>query len=114
MNPNFIPILTTVISVLGSLIVAFGTWHVQMKNEREKTSNEIKEMMNGLQDDITKINSTVQTQIALIEVKIDTLSDRVNKHNNLIERTYKLEQESAIHTEQIKVANHRIEDLEKK
>jgi hypothetical protein len=37
----------------------------------------------------------------------------VEKHNGVIERTYKLEQETAVHTEQIKVANHRIEDLER-
>lgn len=29
--------------------------------------------------------------IARLETKLDLLSDRVDKHNNLIERTYKLE-----------------------
>ena len=29
--------------------------------------------------------------IARLETKVDLLSDRVDKHNNLIERTYKLE-----------------------
>lgn len=29
--------------------------------------------------------------IARLETKLDMLSDRVDKHNNLIERTYKLE-----------------------
>lgn len=52
-------------------------------------------------------------QMAIIELKIDTLSDRVNKHNNLIERTYKLEEQAALQEEKIKVANHRIEDLER-
>lgn len=51
--------------------------------------------------------------IELIEYKLDELSRRVNKHNNLVERTYALEQHEAIIDEQIKVANHRIEDLEK-
>lgn len=31
--------------------------------------------------------------IARVETKIDTLSTRVEKHNNVIERTYKLETE---------------------
>lgn len=35
----------------------------------------------------------VDTQIALIEQKIDQLSTRVEKHNNVIERMYKLEGE---------------------
>lgn len=50
----------------------------------------------------------------LMTYRIEQLEQRVNKHNNLIERTYKLEQQEAIHDEQIKVANHRIEDLEKR
>lgn len=52
--------------------------------------------------------------IALIEYKIEELTKKVDKHNNLIERTYKLEEEARIHEEQIKVANHRIQDLEAK
>ena len=50
----------------------------------------------------------------LMTFRIEQLEQRVNKHNNLIERTYKLEQVEAIHDEQIKVANHRIDDLEKR
>ncbi len=50
--------------------------------------------------------------LALLDYKIGELQKHVDKHNNLIERTYKLEQESAVHDEQIKVANHRIDDLE--
>lgn len=114
MPESLIPVLTTVLSVAGSLLVAFGTWHTQMKIEREKTATEIKKMVDGLQDDITGINSNVQQQIAIIDLKIVELTKNVEKHNNVIERTYKLEQDSALHTEQIKVANHRIEDLERK
>lgn len=49
----------------------------------------------------------------LIEYKIDKLSERVDKHNSLIERTYELERKAAVVDEEIKVANHRIEDLER-
>lgn len=51
---------------------------------------------------------------ALMEYKMDELTKRVDKHNNVIERTYKLEQEFEVQQEQIKVANHRIQDLERK
>ena len=34
--------------------------------------------------------------VALIELKLDELSDRVNKHNQLIERTYRLESDTAL------------------
>lgn len=48
----------------------------------------------------------------LIEYKIDKLSERVDKHNSVVERTYKLEQDYAVVAEQIKVANHCLTDLE--
>ena len=49
---------------------------------------------------------------ALMEYKLDELTERVNKHNSLIERTYHLEEEVALHEEKIKVVNHILEDLE--
>lgn len=49
---------------------------------------------------------------ALMEYKLDELTKRVDKHNNLVERTYHLEEDMSVAKEQIKVANHRIEDLE--
>lgn len=54
-----------------------------------------------------------QKTIALMEYKLTELTKAVEKHNNLIDRTYRLEQDSALHEEQIKVMNHRIEDLER-
>ena len=51
--------------------------------------------------------------LALIEYKISELSERVAKHNQLIERTYKLEQQQTLTDERIKVANHRLDDLER-
>ncbi len=49
----------------------------------------------------------------LLEYKIEELTKKVEKHNNVIERTYKLEEHEALQDEKIKVANHRIEDLER-
>lgn len=49
---------------------------------------------------------------ALIEYRLDELTKRVDKHNNVIERTYKIEQALSVQQEQINVANHRIADLE--
>lgn len=39
---------------------------------------------------------------ALIEYRLKQLEEKVNKHNNLIERTYQLEKEVAILQEEIK------------
>ena len=51
---------------------------------------------------------------ALMGYRLDKLEEKVDKHNQVIERTYKLEESTAILEEKIKVANHRIDDLEAK
>lgn len=60
----------------------------------------------------------------LTTYRIEQLEKKVEKHNTVVERTYALERradnlESALHnhedlySEKIKVANHRIDDLER-
>lgn len=51
---------------------------------------------------------------AVTDEKIEELTRKVEKHNNLIERVYECERLLDVHEERIKVANHRIEDLENK
>jgi hypothetical protein len=53
------------------------------------------------------------TSNRLTNYRIQQLEVKVDKHNNLIERTYRLEEFNSILGEKIKVANHRIEDLER-
>ena len=48
----------------------------------------------------------------LTNYRIAQLEDKVNRHNNLIERVFKIEQHGAVLDEKIEVANHRISDLE--
>ncbi len=48
----------------------------------------------------------------LTNYRIEQLEKKVEKHNNLIERVYRLEQNEAVTAEKIAVANHRIGDLE--
>ena len=47
-------------------------------------------------------------------IRIKELEKKVEKHNNLVERTYILEDRINLNEEKIKVANHRIEDLERR
>lgn len=49
---------------------------------------------------------------ALISYRLEQLEQKVNRHNKVIERTYKLEKQEELLEEKIKVANHRIDDLE--
>lgn len=48
----------------------------------------------------------------LTNYRIEQLEKKVEKHNSVIERVYKLEQADAVEEEEIKVINHRIADLE--
>ena len=57
--------------------------------------------------------SGVMAANKLTNQRIEQLEKKVDKHNTVIERTFKLEEAQAVLTEQIKVANHRIEDLER-
>ena len=49
----------------------------------------------------------------LTSYRLEQLEQRVQAHNNLIERTYKLEERTELQEEKIKTANYRIEGLEK-
>ena len=56
----------------------------------------------------------ILTANKLMMYRIEQLEKKVEKHNNLIERTFKIEEGVAILDEKIRVANHRIDDLESK
>lgn len=49
---------------------------------------------------------------ALLAYRLEQLEERVNKHNSLVERVYLLEKHEAVIDDQMKVANHRLNDLE--
>lgn len=48
----------------------------------------------------------------LTTYRLEQLEKKVEKHNSVIERTFKLEEAEHITEEKIKVINHRIDDLE--
>ena len=51
--------------------------------------------------------------IKLMTYRIEQLEKKVEKHNSIIERTFKLEEKTELQEEKIKVINHRLEDGEK-
>jgi hypothetical protein len=55
-----------------------------------------------------------QDNIVLISYRLEQLEQKVDKHNNMIERTYNLERRADVMEEKMSVANHRIDDLEAK
>ena len=49
---------------------------------------------------------------ALVAYRLAQLERKVDKHNQVVERTYALEEAVSLLDERVKVANHRIADLE--
>ena len=82
-------VLVAVISGVCSMIVGIVSAVISAK----ATGNDVQKKMEIAQ--------------AVTDTKLDELTREVRKHNNFAERIPVIE-------EQIKVANHRIEDLEKK
>ena len=50
--------------------------------------------------------------IKLMSYRIEQLEKKVEKHNSVVERQYDIEKITAVLSEEIKVANHRISALE--
>ena len=51
-------------------------------------------------------------KMGVIEKSITALEQAQNKHNSVVERTYKNERDIEVLKEQLKVENNRIDDLE--
>ena len=81
------------LSILVSIAVGLCTI-ITFIRTNEKSKNE----MNG--------------NIEVLRNDVKHLSERVEKHNRMVERTYKLEQDCAVLQEEMKVEQHRTQDLE--
>ena len=86
----------TRITALGSLIAVIVT---------NRANND--KMMHQMELQQVNIKAELKQAQAVTDTKIEELTREVREHNNFAKRVPVIE-------EQIKVANHRIEDLEKK
>ena len=55
---------------------------------------------------------SVLASAKLTSYRLEQLEKKVEVHNKVIDRVYKLEERTELQEEKIKVANHRIDDLE--
>lgn len=60
-----------------------------------------------------KAESKQEETINMISYKLEQLTKKVDLHNNAVERLYNVEKKLEVDEEKIKVANHRIDDLER-
>ena len=66
-------------------------------------------------DKQSEVNDTaLKGEIKVVQTEISELRKSQDKHNQMIERMYTAEKDIATLREQMKVANHRIDDLEHK
>ena len=97
--------METVIAAVISAVAAIVVCVINSNNQHKKALAESKIQFNKMLAEIDKHNA-LQTQ------EIKQLTKQVEKHNGVIERVYILEKDKAVIDEEIKVANHRIQDLE--
>lgn len=88
-------VIVALITVSANIILQVVSAAIQSKDLLEKLQAE-----SELADE--RIKSEIKANNALIYEKIDELSRRVEKHNSVVERTYKLEETVARHDEKIK------------
>lgn len=96
---NSAEVLSTAISVIVPSAVTLIGCLINNNLQREKEKSEIKM-------EIASVNANYDKSTALIQAQINELSERVNKHNNLIERMYKCE-------DRLNIIEHDISDIRK-
>lgn len=72
---------------------------IELKAANEKQLVELKACQERQMIDV---QASVNQSIAILDCKIDELARRVEKHNNVVERTYKLESDMKLVEEKIK------------
>ena len=82
------------------------------KKHQEDISKVRGEFNEGIAEVITKMNEIQKDQLRT-NLTIEQLQKDVMKHTNVIERTYRLEQEVAVLKNRESVSEHRLEDLER-
>ncbi len=101
MNPESIEVIKTLITAFTTLLVSLGTWHVSMRQYRMKNETMVRDAIEDVKDTVTQTNADTQEHLAIIDLKIETLSERVEKHNQVIDRTRELEKTVAINSNDI-------------
>ena len=121
--------LSAIVSVSAVIFFA-GAWWQTSKQYKETIAALEKSFEKSVENIKSNVQSKVENMKEIFDASIQGLKDAIelnthrtaeqikqleikqDKHNNVIERTYKIESEVEVIKEQIKVENHRIGDLE--
>lgn len=102
-----------VIAALIGLAGVLFTAACSVLAQKVIAAQQAKELYAKLDKQSELADEKLRGEIAVIETEISELSARVEKHNRMVERTYELERRMDVQEEKTKVANHRIDDLER-
>lgn len=105
-------VATALVSAIVTLLVCLINNYVTLTKSKAELREHDKDLQKEFERHAQEIQAMHSQALAIMEVKIDALQKSVEKHNNVIERVYALERDKEVFNEQLKVANHRIADLE--
>lgn len=77
----------------------------KLDSQKKETVEEITKLRKQIEDsnlNISDLKAQYKNTVSIIEFKIDTLEKKQDKHNNVIERTFLLEQANAVQNEQLR------------
>lgn len=127
-----VAIISGVVALVGSILTFIVAMKQIQTKQREEQAKQIEQLRSDLNrkleehrteyiDGITEIKEKISDMKAayqhtstVMELKIDALEKKQDVHNSLISRMYEVEKRTDLQEEMIKVANHRIQDLESK
>ena len=92
--------MEAIVNIMGIIIPSAITLIGCMINNNMQRAKE----QHAIEMKIAEINANYDKSTALIKKEIQDLSERVNKHNNLIERMYKCE-------DRLNIVEHDIQDI---
>lgn len=107
---SFIAIFPSIITGAVAIAVCIINNNSQQKQFQERLSEERRIQSESHLQSV----ESIKHEIEKLYLRLEALSEKVDKHNHVIERTYELEKKTSVYEEQLKVANHRIDDLENK
>ncbi|MCR4739184.1 MAG: hypothetical protein K5886_02855 [Lachnospiraceae bacterium] len=103
---TFVAIVSVIVPSVITLIGCMINNNVTRTKEQHQIEMQIAAVNAKIEMQIAAVNANYDKSTALIRANIEELSDKVNKHNNVIERTYKCE-------DRLNIVEHDIRDIRK-
>jgi len=103
---TFIALASVIIPSILTLVGCMINNNVTRAKEQHQIEMQIAAVNAKIEMQIAAVNANYDKSTALIQAHIEELSDRVNKHNGVIERMYKCE-------DRLNIVEHDIKDIRK-